>query len=131
MRKLCFTERSLQFSKIAHKSLGELHFPFSSVSLLSGTFFFPTAGVFSLALSLSTPVPFSLSLSPSCGSRQSGSRGACAGRRPGVRGPWREPARRLGRGSRRSAGGARAQACVRGASGLGMARGARLAGRRA
>jgi hypothetical protein len=44
MRNLCFTEKTLQFSKFAHKSLAEFQFPFSSVSLLSGTLFFPTAG---------------------------------------------------------------------------------------
>jgi hypothetical protein len=42
MRKLCFTERSLQFSKIAHKSLG-------SSNSLSSLFFFSLCLISSLA----------------------------------------------------------------------------------
>jgi hypothetical protein len=42
MRKLCFTERSLQFSKIAHKSLG-------SSDSLSSLFFFSLCLISSLA----------------------------------------------------------------------------------
>jgi hypothetical protein len=62
MRKLCFIERSLQFSEFVHKSLGEFQFPFSSVSLLFGTLFFPHRRPYpypprfpSLSLSLSLP----------------------------------------------------------------------------
>jgi hypothetical protein len=55
MRKLCFTERSLQFSKIAHKSLGSSNSPSPLFSSLGCLPFSPTSGTFLWFPSLSPP----------------------------------------------------------------------------
>jgi hypothetical protein len=63
MRNLCFTERSLQFSKFTHKSLGN---------------FIPLSSLFFLSLSL--PYPLLASLSLAGGVRSARGQQACAAR---------------------------------------------------
>jgi hypothetical protein len=73
--KLCFTERSLQFSKFTHKSWGSL---FSLNSFLPGVSFFSSS---------TGGAPFPLSLSPSMYFRPTGPKAARQARRSGTSGP--------------------------------------------
>jgi hypothetical protein len=82
MRNLCSTERSLQFSKFTHKSLGKT-IPLSSLSslLLLGFLF--------LSLAVTPPSPLSppyLPPSPCC--RPAWARPAAGGARAAPRGRW-------------------------------------------
>jgi hypothetical protein len=111
MENLCFTDRSLQFSKIAHKSLEEFYSSFSSVSSpWRPFFFFPHQR----HLSLPHPYPLPLSLSSAGPGKQQGEPKATAGAgaaRPERRAALEQCASR--RGGRLRLGSARVRAARR------------------
>jgi hypothetical protein len=97
MGNLCFTERSLQFSKFAHKPLGNSICPSSLLSLILAPLFFSSPAAPSKCFFSSSLPASSLGTAPSAGG------GGWMGRScPSEQAAARLAARRLGRGAGRS-----------------------------